>query len=123
MSKEIQEGNKLIAEFMGAKFIEKDPMFMNGNSSFYYFKETGKSERILHYHFSWDWLMPVVEKIESLEKKRFGFHIDPHDIAIVDYKTSNENGVVFSTREECSFLESMYEAVIQFITWYNQQNT
>ena len=47
-STEILEGNKLIAEFLNQK--------LPSNSDF----------DIYLYHSSWDWLMPVVEKIESL---------------------------------------------------------
>ena len=47
------EGNKLIASFMGdtKRNLELDP-----NVSGY------------HYHDSFDWLMPVVEKIEMMNK-------------------------------------------------------
>ena len=45
---EILEGNKLIAEFLNQK--------LPSNSDF----------DIYLYHSSWDWLIPVVEKIESL---------------------------------------------------------
>jgi len=44
--------NKLIAEFMGSN--------LNGLESWQYEEE-------LQYHTSWDWLMPVVEKIYQLD--------------------------------------------------------
>ena len=61
-NEEIIEGNKLIAEFEG---LEQD-----GN---YWYRPTGNTEglmythkyRRLEYHTSWDWLMPVVEKIKD----------------------------------------------------------
>lgn len=48
---EIIEGNRIIAEFMQ---IEDKEEVLDKSSS--YFK----------YHLSWEWLMPLVEKIESL---------------------------------------------------------
>ena len=43
------DNNKLIAEFMGVDQVDID----------YAFNEHGQ----LKYHLSWDWLMPVVQKI------------------------------------------------------------
>lgn len=57
---EIIEGNKLIAEFMG---YEKHPTIEDC------LRDPQKSEHNfmhpshLKYHSSWDWLMPVIEKI------------------------------------------------------------
>jgi len=59
---EIIDGNKLIAVFMGIPTCDR----CNGcgrykfGSSIYYRPDEMK------YHTSWDWLMPVVEKIRSL---------------------------------------------------------
>ena len=45
----MEKNNKLIAEFMGVDQVDID----------YAFNEHGQ----LKYHLSWDWLMPVVQKI------------------------------------------------------------
>jgi hypothetical protein len=54
------EGNKLIAVFMGAKLkyynISNAPYYLMPN------KQQWMPERLV-YHTSWDWLMPVVNKI------------------------------------------------------------
>ncbi len=65
-----RDGNKLIAEYMGAKTIASTGhMFFPGDISF------TKSEFVnsLQYNYSYDWLMPVVKKIysELMEKKIF----------------------------------------------------
>ncbi len=54
--KNIEENNKLIAEFMNVDHVDIDQAY----------EDYGE----LKYHTSWDWLMPVVEKIESLETKQ-----------------------------------------------------
>lgn len=77
---------------------------------------------VCRYRTSWDWLMPVVQKIEALEHSRFGFNIDPHDIQVLDYKSKTEYSIVYSTRQEYSLMEAVYEAVIKFIQWYNSQS-
>ena len=47
-----QEANKLIAEFMGSN--------LNGLESWQYEEE-------LQYHTSWDWLMPVIDKVKIID--------------------------------------------------------
>ena len=56
--------NKLIAEFMGMTY--GDP-----NDDSVMIQMTSQGNEVvpiesMKYHTSWDWLMPVVEKIESL---------------------------------------------------------
>ena len=80
--------NKLIAEFMGVK----PPLYME-------------------YHTSWDWLIPVVEKIESLGyvftiqggKAEYGEMISETQCFIAEDK-----------------LSSTYQAVVEFIKEYNK---
>ena len=57
-TQEILEGNKLIAEFMGAKRKE----YSITNREHYLFRDGRKylTENLI-FHSSWDWLMPVVE--------------------------------------------------------------
>lgn len=64
----------------------------------------------LKYHTSWDWLMPVVEKIEdngAVTVIKNGCKIETLD---------NE----FTTCGETTLI-SVYAAVVQFINWYNEQ--
>ena len=70
----------------------------------------------LYYHSSWDWLMPVVEKIEkecSHEVVIFSTHCNvnqgkTHDMGYIGGKTK---------------IEAVYKSVIEFIKWYNQNKT
>lgn len=67
-SKEIEAGNKLVAEFMTLQMhdtlsLAKTPIkAYEWNCNLYSLTE-------LKFHYSWDWLMLVVEKIESLGYK------------------------------------------------------
>ena len=103
------EGNKLIAEFMGGVFeTEEQPIPYWEN--IYGGGPYPKTEDLL-YHASWEWLMPVVEKIENSTDTTFDIENDNVHIS-GDFKLS-----VF----EHTKLESVYTAVIRFIQWYNEQ--
>ena len=81
------------------------------------------------YHKSWDWLMPVVEKIESLYDEHhgyFGVHISSNSCSIqgtnLHLSINNpEYGSVYTSDPNAVFetkIESTYYAVTQFIKWY-----
>jgi hypothetical protein len=106
------EGNKLIAEFMECE--EKG----------YYrwirmpYPQAGKwvNERHLEYHTSWDWLMPVVEKIESLAA--FNVIIFKRCCDVQDDNSVGDH--IIEVTAAPSKIEAVYDAVLQFIQWYNQ---
>ena len=97
--KTIEEKNRMIAEFMGFK-LQDDP---NERWFGQYFTVPNKvwANRIelLHFHASWDWLMPVVEKIESVNEGV------PQQLL---------NASLFS------YIEEVYSSVVEFIEWYNE---
>lgn len=98
--------NKLIAEFMGY------------TNNFWYHNDQ------LTYHTSWDKLMPVVEKIQSLNygfsfkglpaQDGFGGHTIATFYQAMESRTKHSSG---------SFIENVYSAVVEFIKWYNEQKT
>ena len=73
--------NKLIAEFMGLyDEISLDSIAGNihswSDAPFFYITEDSK-EKVMEgiteyskYHTSWDWLMPVIEEIDHLQRER-----------------------------------------------------
>ena len=115
-TEEIQLNEKLIAEFM-------DYDMPNGNSKDWN-KALFEAKKwyIEHrYYKSWDWLMPVVEKMEEMG---FGADITPHDVTIIDYVTGNEDiRVVIQNDDNYPKIYLVYLAVIEFIKWYNQNLT
>jgi hypothetical protein len=74
-------------------------------------KQQWMPERLI-YHSSWDWLMPVVEKIEAMR----GTHLlmKPFGCEILMFGKSLINEVG-NTKIEAAWL-----AVVEFIKWYNQ---
>lgn len=93
----MKHDNKLIAEFM-------DHGFHNGRH---------RSFDELKYHESWDWLMPVVEKIESL-----GYWVNRND---GDITISNKSDMVVVTPMSSGGIDMMYKAVVEFIKQYNDE--
>ena len=54
--------NKLIAEFMGEKFTDNSGVVQGLNYKLIE-KKHGKGNNGFRFHTSWDWLMPVLKKI------------------------------------------------------------
>jgi hypothetical protein len=93
------ENNKLIAEFMGYEILYRP--YYNG------FIEISDTELCdvddLEYHTSWDWLMPVIEKIQDkhLENPKLDYdYIDEIRLAVPN-------------------IQEAYYLVLEFINEYN----
>jgi len=97
--------NKIIAEFMGYPDLGTEGDFT-----------------YLKYHREWNWLMPVVEKINSLKCKDNGYYgveIFPNAVRIED-GDSNEIVLLNQTNESFETLkQAIYQAVVEFIKEYN----
>lgn len=64
------------------------------------------------FHSSWDWLMPVVEKIESVGVT---VEIEGHNCMISDITDSEYHQYVAHD----SKINAVYVSVVAFIKWYN----
>jgi len=102
--KTIEEGNKLIAEFMGIVPI------VETNGIVYKDTNTGHI-MLIKYHSSWDWLMPVVEKIEKTTQ----CDIIIHAKNVVDASYNSQTQLYYAG----SLLQNAWQAVVEFIEWYN----
>ena len=103
MNKEILKGNKLIAEFEG----RINELCHDNNTSSPY-----------NYEKSWDWLMPVVERIDSRTPYDPRVTIEHNwcSIKVPDGRFDIE--IIGSSR-----IEATYKAVVEFIKWYNKNKT
>ena len=122
---EILEGNKLIAKFMEIEIKTNfNNLFYYSNQPYYYVDGKSREEVLdkassyFKYHISWDWLIPVVEKIEIQSKELFEAY---EDVII------NGCGCGISTKDDMisiaatSKIEAVYIACVEYIKWYNSQ--
>ena len=117
MKHEEIENNKLIAEFMGAEMIVTN---YHGINIIKFPDESTKDLRGLKYNSSWDWLMPVVERIESI--KPFIVTIDRNGCWIGEYFGEfTQNQITFHHESEGNKITIIWLAVVEFIKWYNKQ--
>jgi hypothetical protein len=110
LAEQILEGNKLIAEFVGYK--------QHNHGSYKTFEIDGRHiyESVVQYNTKWEWLMPVVEKIESLG---FQFHIGNEGAAIKKWWFRGNVPDLGSVQE--TKIAATWEICIRFIQWYNNQ--
>lgn len=98
----IIEGNKLILQSPFALNLHKQWMgkaLADGTMD--------KLFTVLQYHTSWNWIMPVIEKIKIIYPQWDGF-IDIELYSLVEaVKTVNK--------------ETIWQSVVQFIQWHNQK--
>ena len=109
-------GSALIAQYLGFKederyktlWIIKDQINHNGNNHFW--------EGNLKYAESWDWLMPVIEKIITEEKFE-----DGNNVYLRTFGMLTENGLFIvrfdrhSLFESETLIQSSFEAVVDFL--------
>lgn len=122
------EGTELIAEFMGAKY-ETKKYYLNEYYSDHSFEGLIDYEgwwlkgypidyeNGLEYDSSWAWLMPVVEKIESLFNNGVCVTIDNKSCFIVVTNCDFSRYVASDSK-----IEAVYTNCVEFIKWYNEQN-
>lgn len=122
----MKKDNELIAEFMGMSISSKKvgkaatlwytgkvfyPEY-TGDEKFWHTSASDKKyvERSLKafthkYHTSWNWLMPVVEKIVRMKEFQVG---------------RNSNAIASALL--CVDIKILYPEVVEFIKWYNKDS-
>lgn len=132
------ENNKIIAEFMELRSTNKcvrsetgkyydyhsSPKFscikeqeiqIEGENGFGLVEQDFLFIEDLKFHSDWNWLMEVVEKIESLG---FEFIITTFEIMIDKHReTIVRNLPVVDKKTK---IEAVYTACVEFIKWYNE---
>jgi hypothetical protein len=126
--KEIITGNKMIAKFDG--WVEKNQgLFVNESEKYSRLEQSLKPKTFnLLYHSSWDWLMPVIDKIDGsvdginaiacVEIGKICCKITPTKYsikkdALIHYKTIQ--------RVAIPKIEAVWKTVVAFIEWHNKQ--
>jgi len=129
---EIIENSKLIAEFMNLKVKKFMFSYNLYNQRGYRILKWGlSSEKELwiqlndnnFYHSSWNWLMPVLEKIENMDfvtsiqiDKTKDVYLTPCTHACIFDGTDLE-----IIEEADNKFHAIYKAVVCFINWYNNK--
>ena len=119
--------NELIAEFMGGYNVNPATKYIgmnlpNKNHDWYDYKD-------MRYSASWDWLIPVVERIAEISASDFVIHFNVLGLKkqtrascsyfINSYNKHNKN---FEIKDEFgNTLNAVYKAVVKFIKYYNEQ--
>lgn len=149
----IEQMNEAIGKFMGGFLRKPDERFEDyiWDHESYMSPLVCKGKNELQYHSSWDWLMPVVEKINILKV----YNPDGKNLSLMSTLTVHMEICGHYRQAHCSIIgyitychtltipynyirvdlpsifvhgkktliEATYEAVCQFIQWYNNQST
>jgi hypothetical protein len=120
---EILQGNRILAEFMGLKpgynsYTKK----YNWGDGIFFMTDGDTIEEVMDaiagyakYHSSWDWLMPVVEKIEALG---YDVEIGSQYVRIDD---GLDEGFGIDSWNSGSKIEAVFTACVEFAKWYKNQ--
>lgn len=122
------ENNRLIAEFLGLDVSDTNGIFKKGLGVVYLTDDIFLKD--------WNWLMEVVNKIESnvlptlsveygnhrkeFTNATFIIHISPLEVSLDirgDFKQDNNFIVVDDCKDK---ITNTFEACIEFIKWYNE---
>ena len=116
------DNNKLIAEFMGypKKQLNKGVARLEENKFvwgqiYYNIGDKWYREDVLQYHEDWNWLMKAVEKINDFNNV---VSINQNHVLIIN----NVRSEVIVDIVAGDMLEATYNAVIEFIKYYNNEN-
>ena len=116
----IAEGNELIADFYGLAKGIRTGLYLDNS---FFGIEIPSSAAELRFHSSWKWLMPVVEKIESLGY-RFPIELDGCCVCYTetgDEQTSNKVLINHIKAQDGKKITATYQAACEFIKWHNKK--
>lgn len=115
MKQEIIEGNKLIAEFMGLPKVEgyENVYRINDGKPNWYSTEP-------KYNESWDWIMPVVDKIKELKHPIYLYQ--SHIQSTVEiFEMKNDHYIIRESDTLSKPIEVLFRALVNFIEIYNKE--
>ena len=112
----METNNKLIAEFLGYNTYES-----NGYINIEFSEDNTRTLQDTHYHSDWNWLMEVVEKIESIKIETYKVRVDIYFNCCQINPTHWEQLISIYGNKETK-IEAVYNACIEFIKWYNENS-
>ena len=123
---EIIEGNKILAEFVGMKATNISNHFETTGDEFLERFQVGcVPYDEANFYYSWHWLIPIVEKIESIYDEYhgyFGVHIYSNSCTIQGTKLrthpENPHYAYFVDHYRDTKLQATWIACVEFIKWY-----
>lgn len=104
------ENNILLAQFMGFEFNADLGMFMIPFLNEEFNCDTMK------FHSDWNWLMEVVDKIESLG---YNFQITAKDATVLTQHAAIYSSLIYRV-DGLKKIEAVYQTSVEFIKWYNE---
>ena len=133
------ENNKLMAEFLGLESHLKNGattiVYMHGQHHIQDWEYFDKGKELLitpiemKFHNDWNWLMEVVEKIYNLSGENkpyygitFVMHNDTFQFGLDNQQEKGLNKHISSKKNNLTRIQVVYNACIEFIKWYNNQN-
>jgi len=111
--------NKMIAEFMGHK-LGLDGDGMGEPQCRIYEKGLGTKRIEDTYSKSWDWLMPVVEKIECTTIDNNDNSDSFFNVMIEVFECNINGGDICICKSGHTKRDATYQAVVEFINQYNK---
>lgn len=124
----MKENNKLLAEFLGWLVMEcyvtptdEAITSLKLNSEF---KEI--PPYTMKFHNDWNWLMLVVDKIESLGLGQRNFTVKiSYDVCSIDFTSLHERRetpLIFKrSTDQRNKIEAVYNACVEFVEWLNKE--
>jgi len=116
----MENKNELIAKWMGGlPVIGSDPQL-------WYFETpplfASKHQGNLFYDTSWDWLMPVVEKINRMDKTSVSIYPKHCIVSVNGTAESGAHDFGSDDVNDGALIKIVYLSVVNYIEWYNQQS-
>jgi hypothetical protein len=104
------ENNRMLADFLG--YTQPHPQYPDSS---YWYKQGEEPLVLLSFDRDWNWLIEVVEKVESLGYELF---IETFEIRIEKYRETlfRQHTKVSSQTK----IEAVYNACVEFVKWYNE---
>jgi len=110
------ENNILLAEFLGWDVNEDGTIELPLELANHWQGESRELDCLV-FHKNWNWIMLVVDKVESL-----GFSVSIHtDTCYVAHNTDKCIETIINISDyKLGKLKVVYNACIQFVKWYNE---